>query len=83
MTVTIALALTELPAASVAVNSTVVSPIGNVAGASFDTVTAASTLSLAVACVKNSTRAVSLAAIPSADDATKLLSAGADRVGAV
>ena len=58
------------------------SPIGKIAGASLESVTAVSTLSLADAVANSSTSTASVAAIPAADVATKLASAGAIRTGA-
>ena len=79
---TTTLALTLLPAVSTAVNTTVESPIEKLVGASFETEIEASTLSVAVASPKNSTRAVSVASIPAPEVATKLLPAGTVSVGA-
>ena len=63
-TVMLACAVCTLPAASVAVNVTVVVPIGKVAGASLVTVTWLSTLSVTVALARKAVIAGAVLAVP-------------------
>ena len=71
-----------LPAASVAVNTTVVAPNGNVARPSLVTVTLASTLSVADAPAKKAVMALLLATVPFASVAAMVTAAGAVTTGA-
>ena len=66
-----------LPAASVAVKVTLVSPISNCVGALLVTETEPSILSDAVAAVKNATISVSLAGVPKASLAATVIGSGA------
>ena len=83
-TVTIAVVLPVLPAASVAENVTVVSPTGNWAGALLVmTAMGPSTMSLAVAPARKATMAASVAGVPEALTAATVMSAGAVTTGGV
>ena len=83
VTVTTALPVPALPAASVAVNTTVVSPIGRVSGALLVTATVPSTASVAVAPSKNAVISVAVFAAPAALVATTVIAAGTVTTGAV
>ena len=80
---TVAEADPVLPAASVELKVTSVSPSGNTARPSFVTVDDSSTLSAAEAPDKNAAIAASVASVPSASVAATVIEAGAVMTGAV
>ncbi len=81
VTVTTVVAVPLFPAASVAENTTVVGPSGKSSGASLETETDPSTLSLAVALCKNTDIESLLAGVPAASIAAKVAEAGAATTG--